>query len=281
MEKFELVALQNGITSLRSLQNHETFHPGIGPAEEARILHVEQQRLVERAHSGANFTLWDIGLGAAANALAAIRALRSNRLSDAPNSITIESFDQTTAPLEFALQNAQALAYIEGFEREIRELIDRGSVDLGAGLTWNFHLGDFCQTVKDLKVPAPDAIFYDPYSVKCNSPMWTLGHFRNLFAKLDSNKQMLMTSYTNATYVRVTLLLAGFCVGYGCPIDRKAHTTIASNRLDLLARPLDKDWLYSRVSISHSAAPIRILPYEIAPITEEDFDTLTRMPQFA
>lgn len=281
MESFELVPLANGITSLRSLGNFETFHPGIGPAEEARILHVEQQRIVERAQLNQDFSLWDVGLGAAANALAAIRGLQAGLPQGCQTRVVLESFDQTTAPLEFALQNSEALGYVQGFEKEIRELLDTGTVELDHGIRWNFHQGDFCRTLATFQARGPDAIFYDPYSVKCNGAMWTLAHFTRLFEKLDPMIPTLMTSYTNSTYVRVTLLLAGFHVGYGCPIDRKLHTTLASTKLDLLERPLDKDWLYSRVTASHSAAPIREIPYKIAPITEEDFDRLTRLPQFA
>ncbi len=282
MEKFELVALANNVMSLRSLTNNETFHPGIGPLEEARILHVEQQRLVDRAQATENFTLWDVGLGAAANALAAIRSLRANMAhGPSPHRINIHSFDRSTLGLEFALQNASALGYIKGFEKEIRTLLDTGSVKIGDNLKWNFHLGDFCHQLNQLSWPAPDAIFYDPYSVKSNAEMWSLAHFTNLYNQLDPHRPVLMTNYSSATFVRVTLLLAGFKVGYGCAIDQKLHTTMASSHLELLQRPLDREWLYKRVRVSHSAAALREIPYKIAPILEEDFEGLCRLPQFA
>lgn len=280
MENFELVPLQNGIISLRSLKNNETFHPGIGPAEEANILHVQQQRIVERALASDDFVLWDVGLGAAANALAAIRAFQAGLGPDYQGRVTIESFDRTTKPLEFALENAKELGYIEGFESEIRQLIDTGSVRLSDRLQWNLNLGDFAKDISGLTLRAPDAIFYDPYSAKGNTEMWTLDHFSNLFSKLDPERTCLLTNYTASTYVRVTLLLAGFHVGWGCQIHKKLHTTIASNHIEALERPLRRDWLEDRVRISHSAAPIRDVPYEIAPLGEEDYLTLIRMAQF-
>ena len=55
----------------------ETFNPVIGPVAEAEALYVNQLRLRERlkSHVG-EFVIWDVGLGAAANALTVLRATR-------------------------------------------------------------------------------------------------------------------------------------------------------------------------------------------------------------
>ena len=84
--EFEIVTLKSGVQSLRSIQNRETFHPVVGPMVEARTLHVQAPRLIERAAGcSGRFVIWDVGLGAAANALAleiagsaplAVRAIR-------------------------------------------------------------------------------------------------------------------------------------------------------------------------------------------------------------
>ena len=69
-----LVYLRNGACSIRSLAEDETFHPVIGPAIEAEALYVRQLRLPERVRETfGEFVIWDVGLGAAANALTAIR----------------------------------------------------------------------------------------------------------------------------------------------------------------------------------------------------------------
>ncbi|MCX6894089.1 MAG: hypothetical protein NTZ16_00975 [Verrucomicrobia bacterium] len=71
---YQLVRLNNGICSVRSLADAETFHPVVGPVAEAEALYVNQLRLRERLakHSG-EFVIWDVGLGAAANALTVLR----------------------------------------------------------------------------------------------------------------------------------------------------------------------------------------------------------------
>jgi len=277
LERFELVPLRNGITSLRCLETRETFHPCIGPEAEAKLLHVEQQSLAERASRISDFHLWDVGLGAGANAIAAIRSFQ--RELPLSSSVLIQSFDKSTAPMEFALQHAQALGYVEGFEGAIRELLNRGSVQIASNITWRLR-GDFTQEVSDLNLRAPDAIFYDPYSVRGNSEMWSLETFTKLYQKLDPTRACLLSNYTNSTYVRVTLLLAGFYVGMGRAIDKKNQTTMATNQYDLLVKPLDRDWLEKRVRVSHSAAPVRHHPHIIAPIGEADYEALRAHPQF-
>ena len=93
--------------SIHSLVHHETFHPVIGPVAEAEALYVNQLQLRERLrnHSG-EFVIWDVGLGAAANALTVLRATR-----DRPCPLRLVSFDCTIEPLKFALQHAAVFGY--------------------------------------------------------------------------------------------------------------------------------------------------------------------------
>src|SRR2546425_8007985 len=66
---YKLVQLANGARGIQSLAYGETMHSAIGPTAEAEALYVKQLRLVERIreHAG-EFVIWDVGLGAAANA---------------------------------------------------------------------------------------------------------------------------------------------------------------------------------------------------------------------
>src|SRR5580658_10197142 len=98
-ENYQLVRLKNGTCSICSLAENETFHPVVGPVAEAEELYVRQLRLRQRlsSHSG-EFVVWDVGLGAAANAMAVLRAI-----SDLPCAWRIISFDRTLEPLAFAL----------------------------------------------------------------------------------------------------------------------------------------------------------------------------------
>ena len=67
----------SGAFSIHSKAEGETFHPVVGPVAEAQALYVNQLKLRERVRAQAGeFVIWDVGLGAAANVLTALRATR-------------------------------------------------------------------------------------------------------------------------------------------------------------------------------------------------------------
>ncbi|MGK5081771.1 MnmC family methyltransferase [Bdellovibrionota bacterium FG-1] len=268
--EFELVTLKSGVISLRAKANREIFHPGTGPRLEAKILHVEQQRLVERCSTPGKFVIWDVGLGAAANVLTAIEALQ-NAVAD----IEIHSFDKTTAPLDFALNHARELGYLEPHRQKIIQLLSDCAVNAGPRIRWQLHLGEFDEVVRrERDLPAPHAIFYDPYSPTYNPEMWMLEHFKNLRHRLRPETPCMMTNYTRSTAVRVTLLLAGFFVGRGCSVGTKDETTVATNQRELLNHPLDQEWLETTVRQSSNAAPITGANQPKSPISPSDLEQL-------
>ncbi len=265
--EYTLVKLVNGAHSVHSLAHCETFHPVIGPVAEAQALYVRQLDLVQRvAHHRGQFVIWDVGLGAAANALTVLRATRELSCS-----IRLLSFDQTVEPLRFALPHAHALGYFHGYEQHLRTLV---------------HLADFpallTRTVSQLPdrlLPAPHAILYDPYSPAKNPAMWTQPLFANLFRLLDPRRPCAMPTYSRATMLRVSLLLAGFFVGAGHATGEKEETTIAANTLDLLTEPLDQRWL-QRARNSTSAEPLWEPLYRQARLSPAAWEKLQAHPQF-
>lgn len=292
---YQIVQLRNGTNSVRSLADAETFHPGIGPVAEAEALYVRQLRLPERvAESQSEFVLWDIGLGAAANALTAIRLIREHlanlKTADEQNSFTkslrIVSFDQTSAAAAFALQHGRELSYPIGFETLLQDLIQtRRAVakDSTLKLEWTLNLGDFPTWLSNdaaAPLPAPHAILFDPHSPKKNPAMWTVQLFSNLFRRLDPDQPCSLANFTRSTLARTAMLLGGFYVGRGHASGLKEETTVAANRIELLDEPLDRGWL-ERVKRSGSAEPLRDAHYQQFPLSEETWELLQRHPQFA
>ncbi len=286
-QEFELVRLQSGGWSLRKTSNAETFHPVVGPVNEARILHVEQQRLLERAGNlGSRMVVWDVGLGAAANALGVVGAFES---CEGLPGLDLHSFDWDRGPLEFALRYADELGYLKDYSAVLEELLEGAAtypearpVEFG-GVRWWFHSGDFGALVRRTDLPAPDAILYDPYSPASNPDMWCVEHFKALRGQLSSSRPCLWSNYTRSTSVRTGLLLAGFYVGIGRGVGEKDQTTVATNDPRLLEKPLDADWL-RRVRASTRGAPLRVLPggiVESGPIGAEDWNALLGHPQFS
>jgi hypothetical protein len=294
-DDYQLVPLANGKTTLFSAHYGEKLHPGLGPQAEAELLYVRQLKICERIQVEAGeFVIWDVGLGAAANALAALRATR-----EISGRLRLVSFDNTAEPLAFALKNAAALGYVAGYEIQLAELLRTHHVAFQNGklaVDWEFYLGDFPAWLARFalaghslspretsgereKTPPPRAIFYDAFSPAKNPVMWTRPVFENLFRTLDPARPCALTTYSRSTLLRATLLVAGFFVGVGHATGSKEETTIAANTPDLIAEPLNARWL-ERARRSDSAEPLREPVYTRAPLAPDTAETLRQHPQF-
>ncbi|MDR3459330.1 MAG: MnmC family methyltransferase [Verrucomicrobiae bacterium] len=281
---YQLVPLANGLKTLFSASYGEKMHPGLGPLAEAELLYVHQLKIRERLPSTEEeFVIWDIGLGGAANAIAALQAVR-----EIPGKLRLVSFDNTSEPLEFALNNSAALQYPVGYENQMADLLRERRVEFANGkcsVNWEFHLGDFpallnsSSVIRHSNFPPPHAIFYDAFSPAKNPAMWTLPVFENLFRALDPARPCALTTYSRSTLLRTTLLLAGFFVGTGHATGLKEETTMAANRLDLIAEPLNARWL-ERAMRSDSAEPLREPVYSRAPLAPPTREKLRLAPQF-
>ena len=113
--RFEIVATSSGAPSVRDAQAGEVMHPVIGAAVESERLYVAQSRLVERLlQPGPALVLFDVGLGAAGNALAAIRAARAAPPGRRP--LALVSFERELGALSLACSDdgARRLGWSRG-----------------------------------------------------------------------------------------------------------------------------------------------------------------------
>jgi queuine tRNA-ribosyltransferase len=234
----EVVRTRGGALAMRSRAAGEVMHPGVGPLAEAEALYVRQSRLGERLRlaSGA-LVLFDVGLGAGSNALAA-RA-ESERAPAGAARLELVSFERDLGALTLALEHGAAFGLEGEPAHAARALLDHGSHET-ARTHWRLVAGDLRETLA--REPArADVVFWDPFSPRANPDLWTVAAFAAMRAAAAAG--CTLYTYSASTATRVALLLAGWAVGAGAAIGDKAETTAAAVRAADLGRPLDRAWL--------------------------------------
>ena len=264
MPTHELTKNRNGTTSLRELKSGEVMHSSVGPREEATLLYIEQskikQHLLASPGSGSEpLILWDVGLGAATNALAALQCRReaAPQTNLTARALHVLSFENDISGLRLALENAQDFPFFDGLQDAVASLLANGSWnDEKGGLHWQLFNGEFHDHAP--ACPAPELIFFDFYSPKTVPHLWNVATFELLYGactpRLAQGLGSTLYTYSASTRVRVALLLAGFYVGFGHNTGAKNDTTVAATRLKDLERPLDARWL-ERLQRSHEPFP--------------------------
>ncbi len=246
--RYEIVLTSLGVPAVRDSVLGEVMHPVVGPAVESERLYVAQSRLRERlAEDGPPLVLFDVGLGAGSNALAALAAAETagRRVLD------IVSFDRDTSGLSLAASEPGAgpLGVGPAGLAAARTLLACGRFE-SAGVRWRVVLGDARETLREVSARA-DVVFWDPFSPAVNPDLWTVAAFTALRARCGDRADLY--TYSAATSSRAALLLAGFFVGVGDPSGPKAQTTAAATDPALLSRPLDARWL---ARLERSSAPL-------------------------
>jgi queuine tRNA-ribosyltransferase len=229
---YEVHIAREGFASIKQISSGEIMHSRNPPMEEARSLYVEQSRLAERlrlpdgesVEAAPPLVVWDVGLGAAANAMAAIECHESQASTGPVRPLAMVSFENDLDSLRLAFHHRDKFLYLRhGGPAGLLEQSHWRSKG-AAAITWTLILGNFLETLST--APPPDVIFYDMFSSKTCGDAWTLEAFRRIFAACRGRPVELFT-YTTSTAARTALLAAGFYVARGRSTGPKEETTIA------------------------------------------------------
>jgi queuine tRNA-ribosyltransferase len=252
---YDIVTGPEGFSSIRQISSGEVMHSVNRPSDEAQRLYVDQSALASRLErTGADdaaaneLVIWDVGLGAASNAMAAVACFENHYKQNGREQtrpLRIVSFECDLDPLTLAAKFPSHFPHLR--HGAPHTLLGAGRWQHESGLlTWELLKGDFL-TFIDEAIP-PDVIFYDPFSSKTDSALWTVETFERVRARCAAKPAELYT-YSSATAVRVALLAAGFFVGEGVGTGPKSSTTFACSHeatakgQALSARLLGADWL--------------------------------------
>ena len=311
---YEVLTAPQGFSSVRQCSSGEVMHSVSNPMEEARLLYIEQSRLGARLRQGTAATerrppvqfqptvdertggcrsvgtvpsapelvVWDVGLGAATNAMAAVRCFEEalvTHTSGPLRPLRIVSFERDLDPLRLAIRHSARFPHLH--HAAPSALLRNARWEHASGqLTWTLLEGDFLEQIES--AARPDLIFFDPFSFKTDGPLWTPDTFTRIFRATASGETSLYT-YSTSTAIRAALLWAGFHVARGVPIGPKTETTVACTRSACLhvagypALPLlDRAWLerWERSGAKYPAG--------VSPDAQAEFETRIRKhPQFA
>ena len=270
------VVVRDDIGRIRDTVSGEVMHSVNDPAEEARCLYVEQSRLLERLQKAdaAPLVVWDVGLGAGANAMAAILAAGSLPAGEPVRTLQLLSFENDLDSLRLALRHTQWFPHLR--HAAPNQLLEAGRwISPDGRIDWQLLDGDF--GLRKHEAAVPDLVFFDPFSYKTDSALWTLDAFRDL-ARVCEHKATELFTYTYSTRVRAALLAAGFHVAKGCATGPKLETTIGLTAV-AAATPhgrelLGSEWL-GRWQRSDAQAPMGADPAD-----DSWRDLVLRHPQF-
>lgn len=329
---YEVLPNPGGWCSIRQVSSGEVMHSVSNPVDEARALYVDQPRLevllrqapdsqapssLAGPDSGvpgssgqstgpvesAPLVVWDVGLGAATNAMLAINLAGDILARDGTcRPLQLVSFERDLDPLRLAFRNAARFPHLR--HAAPGRLLDHGRWVDGRGfISWELLEGDFLATYPG--APVPQVIWYDPFSFKTDAPLWQEAVFAGILAHCRSgtlgsdaatpgtpdqpaeparagqpgSPPTRLFTYSASTLIRVRLLCAGWHVAAGQGTGPKAETTVASSQpFDPAGpwQPLGRDWL-GRWERSQARYPAGADPAAC-----DRIDTLVRgHPQFA
>jgi queuine tRNA-ribosyltransferase len=224
------------------------MHSRTPPLEEARRLYIEQSHLATRllqtdaASDASPLVIWDVGLGAATNAMAAIQCYETVANTEAETGahpetntdavpakrrirpLQIISFENDLDPLRLASKHNREFTYLRHPGPAAILSDAQWKSTQHPGLEWILLPGDFLANLAH--APAPDLIFFDMFSSKTSPDQWTLNAFSKI-AEACSGRAVELFTYSCSTPVRAGLLAAGFHLASGCSTGEKVETTIA------------------------------------------------------
>lgn len=274
---YRIHTAREGFSSILHVSSGEIMHSRTAPMDEACALYIDQSHLSSRLLETGNaepLKIWDVGLGGAANAMAAIRCFESAGPSVRP--LRLISFENDLDSLRLAFRNSDLFPYLRhgGPAAILKSGFWRSKSH--PGLEWVLHEGDFLELLES--ADPPDLIFYDMFSGKTCAPAWTVAAFERVMSRCAGHDVELFT-YTCSTASRVAMLAAGFGLARGRNAGDKEETTIAFSSLEAAVRRgrdvLGLDWL---ARWERSAAQF---PPELDPAARKAFAGMIRSrPQF-
>lgn len=254
---YEIVRQDAGFHSIRHISSGEVMHSVTDPLVEANTLYIKQSEIPQMLEdkNENELVIWDVGLGAGTNAMAAIfECEKIYAETGFEKTVRIISFEKDLDSLKLAVKNPSLFHHVR--HPAPASIIKNGSWrSLRPDIEWTLLEGDFLDLIENAS--QPHCIFYDPFSLNTDSPLWNYDVFKRIFDHCI-NRPVKLFTYSSSTMVRASLLAAGFYTGTGTGTGPKSGTTAAFTTPALKNREIDllgAEWLqkFSRSSSKFSS----------------------------
>lgn len=222
-----LILGTDGHYRIASSVTGEVMHPLQEPLAESYALYIKPTLLDQKVvlWLTENFTkkvitIWDIGLGAATNLAATLKAIQEE-VSLKDFHFVIISFEKDLEGLKITFKHRTKFTHLSYLK-----------VRKDPRVKWRLAFGDFTKLPLE-NVPSPNVIFFDPFSLKTDPAMWEKVTLRRLHVEAKKTRSILVT-YGAREAFRESLQLVGFTLSEG-PVIGKKHTTIAFSRTPIFS----------------------------------------------
>lgn len=196
------------------------YHSLSGAHLEARMRYVVASRVVERARDQGKVRILDVGFGLGTNLAWAIHEIQQ----EVPGaSIEIVSLERELLPVDVLLPHFRALPETR-LARMLRDLVQTGE-----WIERNLRLQLICAEaqIEIDSIEGPfDTVFLDPFSPRCNPELWASPFLAAIRSRMAQGG--ILTTYSCARSVRLSLLRAGWEIGVGPRVGSKSSGTLAS-----------------------------------------------------
>jgi hypothetical protein len=232
-ERFEIIETLSGEKSIKDSLVQERLHPA-GPLYESQEIYIAQSRIKEKLSDmtrSCPLVLYDVGLGAAANGIAAVEAA----YEVCGHKLKILSFENDLEIFRFTLKNISSFPHLMKHEVLLNTLLENLFYN-DQWIEWEIMHGSFLDFIK-LDLAPPEIIFHDMYSPSKHRDLWDPQIFKRYF-ELARGGECTFVTYSQATWIRCGLRDAGFFVGHGKGLGMKRESTVASTNL----KEIEKRW---------------------------------------
>ncbi len=224
------VVTKDGTTTLYSTEFDECYHSTKdGALQESLQKHIIPAFTL--APKKKNLVILDICFGLGYNTLATLYYHTMHRLD---TKLHIISPELDKALIE-SLQNFNYPKEFEAFKNIITTISKQFFYE-DDNIKIEVLLGDARESIKKIVTPI-DILYQDAFSPKKNPALWTKEYFADI--KKIANKDIIITTYSSATSVRMSLYKNGFFL-YIPPKSSVRNGTIASLK-ELSLEPIDME----------------------------------------